>query len=286
MSVVAGTIAAAPAESVAIAPMPAFAAHAQPTVVITHPVAYTHGTYGHPPTYAQPYAQPMTYTYTPGAYTQPKISGYNTQQVGAALDTNHDGTVSQHEIAQADTNHDGRASEVEQLVQTSPLTYTQPYVQPVTYTHAPGAYMQPIITGYTAQQVGAALDTNHDGTASQQELAQADTNHDGQVSASEVKQLVQAAPVTYTQAIPTAGSFLAYPQYTFAPGAYTQPYVAGYTTQQMGYALDTNHDGKISQEELRHADISNDGKVDASEVAAKASKKKQMSKKKGKGSCC
>jgi 5-hydroxyisourate hydrolase-like protein (transthyretin family) len=227
----------------------------------------------------------MTYTYAPGAYTQPIVAGFTAQQVGDVLDTNHDGQVSQEELAKADTDHDGKvsASEVQQLVHpvaayAHPATYVQPTVhsQPMTYTYAPGAYTQPIIAGFTAQQVGAALDTNHDGKVSQEELAKADTNHDGKVNASEVQQLVQPAhTVTYSQPVQSAGSFVAYPQYSYASGAYAQPVVPyGFTAQTVGAALDVNHDGKVSQEELKAADTNNVGNVDAAEVAATAPNKK------------
>merc|ERR1712039_645729 len=157
-----------------------------------------------------------------------------------------------------------------------------------TYTYQPGAYVQPIVPyGYTAQQVGAALDTNHDGKVSQAEMAQADTNHDGQLSAAEVKQVVVAPTATYMQPVPATGSFVAYPTYTYQQGTYMQPTVPyGYTAQQVGAALDTNNDGVVSQAELQAADTNKDGKIDAGEIATKVAKKKKVSKKKSKGGCC
>jgi len=79
---------------------------------------------------------------------------------------------------------------------------------------------------------------------------------------------------------------VAYPQYTYQPGAYAQPVApAGFTQQQLGQALDANNDGTVSQAELKQADTNRDGRIDAGEVRAAASKKK-ISKKKKKGGCC
>merc|ERR1711957_1009221 len=59
-----------------------------------------------------------------------------------------------------------------------------------------------------------------------------------------------------------------------------------FTQQQVGFALDSNNDGQVSQAELKLADANQDGVVDASEIKAAASKKKKLSKKKKKGGCC
>jgi len=78
---------------------------------------------------------------------------------------------------------------------------------------------------------------------------------------------------------------VAYPQYTFQPGAYAEPQAAGITQQQVGFALDANNDGKVSQAELKEADANRDGIVDDAEIKKAASKKK-LSKKKKKAGCC
>merc|ERR1711990_594578 len=89
---------------------------------------------------------------------------------------------------------------------------------------------------------------------------------------------------TYT--LPTATSMVAYPQYTYHSGAYAQPVApAGFTQQHVGFALDSNNDGQVSQMELKQADANQDGVIDALEIKAAASKKK-LSKKKKKGGCC
>merc|ERR1711957_535478 len=72
-----------------------------------------------------------------------------------------------------------------------------------------------------------------------------------------------AMPATaYT--LPKATSMVAYPQYTYQTGAYTQPVaLAGFTQQQVGFALDSNN-GQVSQAELKQADANQDDVVDAS----------------------
>jgi hypothetical protein len=104
-------------------------------------------------------------------------------------------------------------------------------------------------------------------------------------------QYVAQAPVTYPvaapAALPTATSMVAYPQYTFQTGSYVAPQAtSSLTAQQIGSALDLSNDGNVTQAEMKAADTNNDGKIDASEVQAAASKKKKISKKKKKGGCC
>merc|ERR1712046_200591 len=99
-----------------------------------------------------------------------------------------------------------------------------------------------------------------------------------------VQQAAAVVPAT-TYTLPTATSMVAYPQYTFQSGAYAQPVAPAYfTQQQVGFALDTNNDGQVSQMELKQADANQDGVVDASEIKAVASKKKVSKKKKA--GCC
>merc|ERR1711957_162038 len=95
-----------------------------------------------------------------------------------------------------------------------------------------------------------------------------------------------AMPAT-TYTLPTATSMVAYPQYTYQRGPMLEQPVApaGFTQQQVGFALDSNNDGHVSQAELKQADTNHDGVIDASEIKAAASKKK-LSKKKKKGGCC
>jgi hypothetical protein len=64
------------------------------------------------------------YNFQPGAYAQPQVAGYDPQQVGSALDTNNDGTVSQAELKQADTNRDGivNAAEVKKAASKKKLS--------------------------------------------------------------------------------------------------------------------------------------------------------------------
>merc|ERR1712188_54866 len=59
------------------------------------------------PTAASMVAYPQ-YTFQPGSYVAPQSGSMTNQQIGSALDTNNDGTVSQAEMAAADTNRDGR----------------------------------------------------------------------------------------------------------------------------------------------------------------------------------
>merc|ERR1711957_47764 len=92
-----------------------------------------------------------------------------------------------------------------------------------------------------------------------------------------------AMPAT-TYTLPTATSMVAYPQYTYQRGpVYEQPVApAGFTQQQVGFALDSNNDGQVSQAELKQADANQDGVLGALEIYAS---KKKLSKKK-KGGCC
>jgi hypothetical protein len=65
------------------------------------------------------------------------------------------------------------------------------------YTFQSGSYQQPMApTGFTQQQLGAALDTNNDGVVSQAEMKQADTNRDGAIDAGEIKKAASKKKVS------------------------------------------------------------------------------------------
>merc|ERR1719160_576216 len=101
-----GSASMQPAVTAAPATAPTYAA---PMTYTAAPVT----TYSQPATtYTLPSATSMVaypqYTFQSGAYQQPVApAGYTEQQVGAALDSNNDGVVSQAEMKQADANGDG-----------------------------------------------------------------------------------------------------------------------------------------------------------------------------------
>jgi 5-hydroxyisourate hydrolase-like protein (transthyretin family) len=200
----------------------------------------------------------------------------------------HGAVLSQQQYLQADTNHDGRVSQAE--IQYA-MSAASPYgAAPVAYAPAAAS-----VQGYEQYMQYAHSPQYHGAVLSQQQYLQADTNHDGRVSQAEIQYAMPAASpygVPAGQqpaqaAFPTASSMIAYPVQSYMP-QYEQYQIqnSGYpqlTVQQFAQA-DTNHDGKVSKQEIAAEVVK--GSPTSALAAPKASKSKKASKKKKKGGCC
>jgi hypothetical protein len=252
---------------------------------------------------ASPYgAAPVTYM--PAAAT---AAGYEQYMQYAQSPQYHGAVLSQQQYIVADTNHDGMVSQQE-LTAAAPMKHGLfgnhhglgiydhfvnhgAAAQP-TYTYAPATgqgYQQYAQYAHSPQYHGAVL--------TQQQFVQADANHDGRISVAEIQQAqsVAAQPAAMYQpmqpasmyqpapaAFPTASSMVAYP----AVQTYTPQYQQ--YQQQFQFAAQP----QLSVQEFAQADTNHDGRVSKQEIAAETalvtskSSKKKVSKKKKKGGCC